>query len=92
MLTSNIDLSELPPQKPLTEISSLALLSLMTVARFRCSPESGWSLGSIHTSMQTSDSSWAVKSLTSLCLKPPLVQEIACSTVKWIHIHNLRAG
>ena len=47
--------------------------------------ESGWSVGSIPTPMQTSSNSSAVRSLISLCLligNPPQFQLSACSTEK----------
>ena len=45
----------------------------------------GWSSGSIHTSLHTSVRRVAVRSHISLCLidgKPPLVHDKACSTEK----------
>ena len=73
-----MDLSCSPPQKPFAEMSNLALSSLFAVARWSCSPERGCNLGSMQTSVQTSDNNSAAMSLTSLWLKvgkPPLAIE-----------------
>ena len=76
----------LPPQTPLAEISSLALLCRFTIAMSLKNPSGiGCNSGSVRTSLQTSDSRPAVKSRILLCLimgKPPYAQDRAWSTVK----------
>ena len=84
-LTSKNALSYRPPQKPLAAICSLAPSSVTAEAPVMGSPVIGCSVGSMQTSLHTSDSQHPTVPRTSLCLiegKPPFGQESECSTVK----------
>ena len=77
--------SRLPPQKPLTAMSSLAPSEMLEERVDITSPVSSCRSGSTRTSLQTSVRRLAVKSLISLWRiegNPPLGQERACSTEK----------
>ena len=76
--------SNLPPQNPCISTSNWALSSMMAEQWDKDSPESGCRWGTVVTLWQTSVSSMAVMSLTSLGLtagKPPVLQVRACSTL-----------
>ena len=76
--TSKKVLSRRPPQKPFAAMSSLAPSSIIAEAPLRVSPESGCKVGSMQTSLKTSDNQPPTVSRTSLCRmegKPPLGQE-----------------
>ena len=74
-----------PPQTPFAAMSSRAPACELAVAPISSSSVTGWSSGSVHTSLHTSMRRVAVRSRMSLCLidgKPPLAQDRACSTEK----------
>ena len=84
-LISKYVLSKVPPQTPFAAISSRAPACELAVAPISSSSVTGWSSGSVHTSLHTSVRRVAVRSCISLCLidgKPPLAQDRACSTEK----------
>ena len=90
--------SKQPPQKPVAATSSLAPSSVIAEAPESASPAIGCKVGSMHTSWYTSDISFAVRSLTSLCRtmgNPPIGLERACSTEKLVpqaHVEGISAG
>ena len=74
------------PQKLSAAISRRAPSSLFAVLSLSCSPERGWSGGSVATLWQTSVRKPAVMSLSSLWRiegNPPRLHISECSTVNW---------
>ena len=90
-LTSKKVFSCLPSYALLADMSSLAPSCEFAVVPDSWLGDTGCSSGSMHTSLHTYVSIWAVRSRISLYLivgKPPLAQESACSTVKLLpHSH-----
>ena len=79
--------SKRPPQKPLAATSSLASSSAIAEAPESASLVIGCKVGLMHTSWHTSDISFAVRSLTSLCRtmgNPRIGHERACYTEKLV--------
>ena len=82
-LTSKYVRSRRPPHNPFAAISKCAPSWVLAEVADKCSPEIGCRCGSVQTSLHTSDSRLAVRSLISLCLiegNPPFGQDKACST------------
>ena len=84
-----------PPQKPLATTLSLVPSSVIAEAPESASPVIGCKVGSMHTSWHTSDKSFAVRSLTSLCHTMgnlPIGQDRACSTEKLVPQAHVEGG
>ena len=73
------------PEAVCSNIKSCTIISFMADESMNFSPDNGWRLGSTLTLLHTSDRTFAVKSLMSLCLsivKPSPGQESSCSMEK----------
>ena len=85
LVSKNVQFRSLP-QKLTAAMSRRAPSSLFADLNLSCSPESGWSGGSVPPVSHTSVCSPTVMSVNSLWRfegNPPCVQINACSTVKW---------